>query len=410
MTKTTVMIHVDALRHDYVTPEDMPFLYSLAQQGMSGSIIPPFGFEPDGAYFTGRTPEEYEGGVHFVYSPETSPYRFARFLPGWFDRMGPYVSYGFRRQVAERLVRRLAPNDRVRVQSYIGRIPYKLLPFFDLGDKEYAYEPGAFNRYPTLFDLVRESGMKCFYHGAPQWPVQADSVTQRVLRDYNGEEPFLFLFIGDLDVVGHKAGPETSERRTVCRKVDDNLGKISKHLESFGKPVKWLLFGDHGMVSVEQGIDVEAALKPLPVKRGRDYACFLDSTFARFWFFNDRAREVIEPVIRALPRGTVISEGDQAEYQICYKTRKFGDLIFWADGGVVIHPDYWHFRGMKKGMHGYRKEVRDNHAAFVCSCSSAAGHGTASALAAMQDVFATAVAMLGLEKPQGAGGKPVWER
>jgi len=411
MTDTiTVMIHVDALRHDYVTTEDMPFLHSLARQGASGSLIPPFGFEPDGAYFTGRTPEEYEGGVHFVFSPETTPYRFARFLPDWFDRMGPYVSYAFRHYIVEKLIRRFAKDDRVRVQSYIGRIPFRQLPFFDLGDKEYAYEEGAFNGYPTLFDLLKKGGVDCFYHGAPQWPVQMDAVTERVLRDYKGEEPFLFLFTGDLDVVGHKAGPESAERRAVARKVDDGLRRINEHLESFGKPVEWLIFGDHGMVEVSRGVDVESVLKSLPVKQGRDYAVFLDSTFARFWFFNDRAREIIEPVVRALKGGSVITPEDQEDYQIRYKTRKFGDLIWWADGGVEIHPDYWHFRGMKKGMHGYRKEALDNHAAFICSGTQASGCGERASPIIMQDIFATAVAMLNLEKPEGSGGTPLWER
>ncbi len=407
---TTVMIHVDALRHDYVTAEDMPFLHSLAQQGVSGSIIPPFGFEPDGAYFTGRTPEEYEGGVHFVFSPDTTPYRFARFLPDWFDRLGPYVSYAFRHYIVEPFIRRFAAHDRVRVQSYIGRIPFRQLPFFDLGDKEYAYEEGAFNGYPTLFDLLKKAGVDCFYHGAPQWPVRMGAVTERVLREYKGDEPFLFLFCGDLDVVGHKAGPDSAERRVVSRQVDEGLRRIHEHLESFGGAVEWLIFGDHGMAEVTQGVDVGAALKSLPVKQGKDYACFLDSTFARFWFFNDHAREVIEPVVRALPGGTVISDQDQADYEIRYKTRKFGDLVFWVDEGAEVHPDYWHFRGMKKGMHGYREEVRDNHAAFICTGADATGCGALASPVIMQDLFATAVAMLNLEKPEGSGGTPLWKK
>ena len=191
------MIHVDALRHDYVTPEHMPFLHALASKGISSDLVAPFGFEPDGAYLTGREPEDYEGGVHFVYSPETSPYGFLRHFPSLMDRLGPYISFAFRRFFVEKLIRRFAPTPRQRQQTYVGRIPFNQLPKFDLCEQEYAYEEGALNGLTTIYDLLRASGKKWFFHGAPQHPVRVDAVVERSCAEIDDSADFIFLFIAD---------------------------------------------------------------------------------------------------------------------------------------------------------------------------------------------------------------------
>ncbi|MDF7825423.1 alkaline phosphatase family protein [Pontiellaceae bacterium B12227] len=402
--KTTVMIHVDALRHDYVTPEDMPFLHSLAETGISSDLIAPFGFEPDGAYLTGREPEDYEGGVHFVYSPETSPYGFLRHFPSFMDKLGPYISFGFRRYFVEKLIRKFAPTARQRKQTYVGRIPFNQLPKFDLCEQEYAYEKGALNGLTTIYDLLRGAGKKWFFHGAPQYPVRIDPVVERACSEIDGSFDFIFLFIADLDVVGHEYGADSPERRTCARKVDEGLKKMHEHICSKYVTVDFLAFGDHGMIDVKAGVDVKAQLKKNPFKPGRDYTVFLDSTFARFWFHNEAARKPIEDLLNTLEGGSVISEQERDKYSIHWKTRKFGDLIWWVDEGYVVHPDYWHFRGMKKGMHGYRWEVKDNHAAVVFHSTEKRFGGKLTHSVPMVDMFATVVDSLGLVMPTGAKG------
>lgn len=402
--KTTVMIHVDALRHDYVTPEDMPFLHSLASSGISTDLIAPFGFEPDGAYLTGREPEDYEGGVHFVYSPETSPYGFLRWFPSIMDKLGPYVSYGFRRFFVEKLIGKFAHTPRQKKQTYVGRIPFNQLPKFDLCEQEYAYEKGALNGLTTIYDLLRSSGKTWFFHGAPQYPVGVEPVVQRACKEIDGSYDFIFLFIADLDIVGHEYGTDSPERRAMARKVDDGLKKIHEHICSQYDAVDFLAFGDHGMIDVKAGIDVKAALKKLPFKQGRDYTVFLDSTFARFWFHNEEARKPIAAMLESLQGGTVISDQERDKYSIHWKTRKFGDLIWWVDEGYVVHPDYWHFRGMKKGMHGYRWEVKDNHATAVFHSTSKEWGSVLPNPVPMVDMFATVVDSLGLNLPEGAKG------
>ena len=83
-----------------------------------------------------------------------------------------------------------------------------------------------------------------------------------------------------------------------------------------------------------------------------------------------------------------MNAGEAAEYHIRYEDRRFGDLIYWADGGVEIYPSFWHVRGRKKGMHGYRREVLQNHAALVVHDSTSA-LGASLGKREMVDVFQT---------------------
>src|SRR2546425_611299 len=126
MKRVTLQIHVDALRHDYVTARDMPFLHGLGAQGVRATLVPPFGFEPDGAYLTGTYPETYCGGAHFVLAQTGGGIPFARWLPEWLDVLGPYGQYPIRKLVEWGIALR-GRSRRVRLAPGTGQIPLGLL-------------------------------------------------------------------------------------------------------------------------------------------------------------------------------------------------------------------------------------------------------------------------------------------
>ena len=163
------------------------------------------------------------------------------------------------------------------------------------------------------------------------------------------------------------------------------------------------------MIDVKAGVDIKAALKSIPFRPGKDYTVFLDSTFARFWFHNEDARAPITALLENIEGGYVISDEERDTYSIHWKTRKFGDLIWWVNDGYVVHPDYWHFRSIKKGMHGYRWEVKDNHAAVVFHSTEQVFGQKLEESVPMVNMFATVVDSLGLSMPDGAKGIPIKE-
>jgi translation elongation factor EF-G len=52
-----------------------------------------------------------------------------------------------------------------------------------------------------------------------------------------------------------------------------------------------------------QFAEVWMKIEPLPLKITEDYAVVYDSTMARFWFFNDRARREITSALEKVPQG-----------------------------------------------------------------------------------------------------------
>jgi hypothetical protein len=387
MKKITILIHIDALRHDYITKEDMPFLYGLSRKGIKARLIPPFGFEPDGAYLTGTYPDVYEGGMHFIYNEGKSVIPCAKYFPSCLDKLNIYVQYPIRR-FFQWFISKIGHSKRIRQNPFIGQIPFKLLKYFDFCDYLFVHETGFCKEAYTLFDYLRNEQMNFFYHGAPEFGCSALSVKRRFLTQFKNGTNFIFLLIADLDGIGHIYGPNSEERQKISKLIDHKIYDIYNHLLKFYNVIELIAFGDHGMAEVKNYVDFRPILKSIPLTIGKDYIYFLDSTFARFWFFNDKAKKIITDTLKNIKGGTIISEKDKSKYRINYKNRKFGDAIFWIDGETMIFPNFWHVRSTKKGMHGYREEVIDNHASFIYN-SSEKDIGNELKSIEMADVFQT---------------------
>lgn len=368
--KTTLLIHVDALRPDYVTEKEMPFLDSLRTDGTSGVLVPPFGFEPDGAYLTGTSPENYLGGAHFVLASGRTVIPFGLKVPQWMDGLDIYSQYALRKIVGW-IIGARASSKRVRANPGIAQIPFGLLHWFDFSEHHFPHEPEFCGSIPTIYDHVRDNKGKFFYHGYPEFHCTAEVAHKRVCAEFADRMDFGFVLISDLDDAGHREGPHSAATRKAVADVDKAIEGICVHVRNTCDELDVIIFGDHGMVRVEYLVDVWSALKGAKPRLGIDYVMFLDSTMARFWFFNTRAENEIRSLLIDLDGGSVVSEEETDRYCIDYPDRRLGDCIYWAHGGTMLFPNFWHVRKPKKGMHGYRAGVSGNHGALICHNSSA---------------------------------------
>ena len=401
MQQLTCLIHVDALRPDYITEVDMPFLYRQGQQGVVTRVIPPFGFEPDGAYLTGTNPEQYQGGAHFVYRESRPPLPGTGWLPGWLDHLSPYLQYPLRRLLA-RIIKRQASTARIASNPGVAWVPFKLLPHFDFCEKYFVEEPGFAGENRTLFDICRATGQAWFYHGYPKYSPWARDVEQQLPKRLTGEESFMLVLLGDLDQAGHHHGPGSSEQKEAARLVDRAIERIYRRAAEVHDRIDLLAFGDHGMAPVDNYVDVQACLVKLPLTPGRDYFHFLDSTLARFWLLSDGAEPLIRERMNELPGLTLVTDKDRNHYGINFPSRKFGDLIYWVEDGWMIYPDFWHGRRPPVAMHGYRREVSDNHGAVIFHCTEENLGATLGSIE-MADIFQTAAYSLTGQPYRGPG-------
>lgn len=383
----------DALRHDYIVPQDAPFLHDLGQRGARGSLIPSFGFEPDGAYFSGLDPEECDGGAQYWRNPNERLFYLTRLFAFLHRLPSSWWRKNLRR--AMRLLTQLRADEAfLRKMATSGEIPFEMLAQFSMPMKKMAHEPG-FMPSATVFDAIRAHGGRFYFHGYPAFKVDTDSVVRRYLREERGGNHLAFLFFGDLDGVGHRYGPDSIERRNKLKHLDAGLRQIYTHALAHYKNVDILVFGDHGMAKINRRIDLRQLISDAKLDRRND-AYFLDSTFARFWISDDVRRRRVAELLNQQDGGHVLSEAERTRYRIRYRHNYFGDIFYVADDHVLIHPSFYCTdRLSPKGMHGYLPGCRDNESAIVLHGEAPRNLGELGRID-MRRVFPTVLDLLGI--------------
>ncbi len=390
-----LFVMLDALRHDYITRDDSPYLHALATGGLKGSVVPSWGFEPDAAYLAGLRPDEADGGAMFWRDPKGSPFRFARYLPPALDRLPDGPARLVRKGI--RLAAQLgARSPRVRRWASPLWIPLSLLPCFGFSSTRLIDEPG-FLPSPTVFDHLRAAGRPWYFHGSPEYSVRARDVLARFLAEFTGRESYAFLHIGDLDGVGHRYGPSSEQRSAVLRHVDRLLEDIVAHARARAGQVDLLILGDHGMVQVQNTLDVTPTIRHLEA-HGITFDYFIDATFFRCWSRDQAVLQAVRNEFSRLPGLTEIGAAEAERYGLRYHHDRFWDVCWQAEAGLVLRPNFHNNGDRLLGMHGYLPEYPDNWSAFVLNSPrlSAERRGLCLEAVDMRRFFPTQLALLDL--------------
>lgn len=139
-----------------------------------------------------------------------------------------------------------------------------------------------------------------------------------------------FVYFGELDRIGHKYGTKSREIKIAIKKIEQKISKID-----------WdLIFSDHGMADVKKIISV-------PITN----ECFIDSDMARYWDSEENLKRIREKL--PLEYGKIINWN-----------KKYGELIFLANTGVLIYPNFWNDKPIK-AMHGYDGKDKDMKAFYI---------------------------------------------
>lgn len=390
-----LFVMLDALRHDYINRNDSPYLHELAGEGLSGSVVPSFGFEPDAAYLAGLQPDEADGGAMFWRDLENSPFSFARFLPTGLDRLPKGPARFMRKGI--RLVAQLSARDaRTRHWASPVWIPLSMLPHFGFSSTCLMDDPG-FLPTDTVFDRLRAAGLSWYYHSIPLHCVAAAKVLDRFLAEFTGRESYAFLHIGDLDGIGHRNGPWSHERKEALHRVDCILSRIVAHARATAHYVDIIILGDHGMVQVKRTLDVRPVIEGLKAQ-GVTFDYFIDATFFRCWSQDASVLATVRDEFNRLPGLMEIGDAEAQRYGLCYRHNRFWDACWQAEEGLVFKPNFHNNGAHLLGMHGYLPECQDNWSAFVLSSPRLPAHRRGQVLNAvdMRTFFTTQLALLDL--------------
>jgi len=382
-------------------------LYELSRRGdvILSKAREPFGFQSRPALLAGLYPEESGVCTLFRYSPNTSP----------FKRIGPLARFGkvpklstwLRKTVELRTSRLGGP-----IYKYLhttAHVPLELLPYFDYSEKSLPWDMSF--KTPTLFDLVKKKGSEFMYMG---WPVYSsqytdDVIVSRFSHSLDRTHGFVFVQLSLLDGVGHRYGPHSVQIRKALLRTDSRVKKIYSIIEDRLGDFALFIFGDHGMVEVTKCLPLWGELARLGFRLGRDYLVFLDSTSARFWLFREDCREAIEDLLSAVGGGKLLGEADTETHRIRFEDRAYGDLIFLAHPGNLIHPSFFCTgKDAPKGMHGYHPDCLENQGIFLLQARDLGSTDTPEVVD-LVDVYSTAVGLFGFEISGMAHGRNLLE-
>lgn len=362
--KLVLCLLVDALRPDYV--ERTRYLRQLAAGGATGLLREGFGFVPRAAYFGGLDAERYGFTNMYCHDPTASPFSLARALSG--------VSAGARieralglRQLIESAARERLPAFARAYASSID-IPLRFLGAFDVVEKYAPWDRSI--SYRSLFHLLEDHGhpwYECAWPRTTGFPDPSDDgIVRQALSDLHPEHRFAFVHLQELDAVGHLHGPQSSALQAALDRTDRRCERLVETLRARFGQLEVVLFGDHGMVNVIRTLDIAEVLDRTGLRFGADYSYFLDSTMARFWFHHASARRTIEAALTNLTGGRLLHRNDLQQYGIAQCDPRNGELIYLADPGVLIFPNFFQSEGDPiKGMHGYAPDCPDNLGFFL---------------------------------------------
>ena len=382
-----LFVFIDACGWEIIKPD--PFLHDRAPLRVKLSSV--FGYSSAcvPSILSGRWPSEHRNWNYFVYDPANSPFKFLRPL-----RWLPEFITGrriFRRLLSRVLRRRL--NFRGYFDLY--NIPFEHIACFDFAEKKSPLRPGGMNRGANIFDYLEEN--RIAYHVSNPEGGEEENLAA-MIADIEAERiDFGFLYWPGLDGLLHSVGNQSPEISFKLRAYEAWIEQLLAAARDHYQEIRLYMFSDHGMANCDSLLDLRAEINTLPLRMAEDYAVVYDSTMARFWFFNDRARQLVTQKLETIAAGRIIPDEELKDLGAFFPDRYFGELVYLVNEGVLIVPSHMGARPIQ-GMHGYHPLDKHSYAVLCTNQASIPDE-----IKAIPDIFRLMVRDVSLAKTRNAG-------
>lgn len=360
--KLSLFVFIDALGWDLLTRH--AFLDDVLTTRAPLETILGYSSSCDPTFLTGKLPREHGHFTFYYYSPDTSPFRFYRV----FSLLPKVISSRAR-------ARHYISKTMKRVHGYTGyfqlyNMPFRYLHLFDYAEKRDIWQPGGINGgHEIVFEQLRRAGVSMH---VSDWNLKEGDRIQNFRRALEEQAPdFAFLYLGALDAVLHHYGTTSDKVAEMLQTYEMQLRALVDLARRSYEDVSMFVFSDHGMTDVTDTCGLMGRINRLGLRFGQDYAAAYDSTMARFWFLNDRARTTILKALAAENRGQVVTEAQLAEWGCDFTDRKYGHTFFLLRPGVLLIPSHMGERPVA-GMHGYDPSHSTSTAAFLTNVEDVA--------------------------------------
>jgi hypothetical protein len=344
---------IDALGWTYV--KDRPIMPDVLKHRYEVRTVLGFSSGAIPTLLSGKMPRDSGHWNLFYYDPEHSPFRWVR----WFTFLPkPLLNHRVTRRIIRVVSQRLS-----RFGGYfqIYGVPVELLPYFDICEKKDIYRPGGVPS--SLFDQLEALGVR---YRTYSYHEMTDAEIIRTARSdlRNKKSDFYFLYLSELDAFLHTRCQDSTGVARELDKYENWLREVYEEARRCDEAVAFFVLSDHGMTPKCAGYDLVGQIRPLGFLMPRDYLSLYDSTMARFWFFNDRARGQITDRLNELDCGHILSEAEKRDLGIDFPDHRQGEIVFLMNPGVLIEPSFFGNKA-PEGMHGFHPDDPYSSAIFL---------------------------------------------
>jgi hypothetical protein len=293
---------------------------------------------------SGRWPGQHRNWCYYAYDPAGSPFKHLKPLR-WLPR-----ALTSRRRV-RRLLTQLARRN-IGFEGYFDlyNMPFEHIGLYNFTERKSPLRPKGMNQGTNIFDFLETN--KINYFASDPDKSEKENLAGLLGEIEKGEIDFSFSYWPALDGLLHRVGNKSPEIAPRLREYEDWIAKVCQAAGRQYEEVRLYIFGDHGMANCDQLLDLKAKIETLPLQMPRDYAVVYDSTMARFWFFNDQARQTITSALNGVPEGRIVPDDELKKLGAYFPDKYFGELIFLVKEGVLIVPSHMGERPIR-AMHGY---------------------------------------------------------
>lgn len=352
-----VVALIDALGWEYI--RERPFLddvlpYRTALQtvlGFSSGAIP--------TILTGLMPERHGHWNLFYYDPGHAPFWWLKGL-NWMPKSVLDNRYG--RRIIKELGRRvfgLGPTFECAVSPY-------LMPYFNFSERRDIYAPKGIENTPSLFDDLEREGRD--YRVYTYHQCSDAEIVRRARHDIaKSSATLFFLYLCEMDAFLHMHCKEPDAIGKKLNWYDEQLREVFRIARERDPEASLMVCSDHGMTPVTKLADLVGEVTKLGLRMPQDYLAVYDSTMARFWFFNQTARQRVHEVMQSLDCGHVLTKPELQEFGLNFPDDRYGELIFLLNAGWLVAESDFNGRGgwSPEGMHGYHPSDFYSDAIFL---------------------------------------------
>jgi hypothetical protein len=318
--------------------------------GYSSTCVP--------SILSGRWPDEHQNWCYFIHDPENSPFVSLSWLR-WVPKA----------LTSRRIVRRHLTKIVKRFLGFQGyfdlyNIPFQRIHLYDFTEKKSPLKPKGMNRGENIFDQLEAQKVPYFVTNPD---LSEETNRDRLNADITSERiRFAFQYWAGLDGLLHRVGNQSPEIDTKLSEYEAWITQTLELAHQHYRGVTLHVFSDHGMANCDVHLDLVKQIDALGLHIGKDYNVVYDSTMARFWFFNDNARQRITAALNTVNEGRIVPDDELKAMRAHFEDGRFGELIFLVREGTLIVPSHMGERPIR-AMHGYHPHDPQSYATLFSS-------------------------------------------